>query len=109
MGAKGIETDVYVLVSAVDLIDVADDACSLCRHGCDEKGDTGADVRRGHLACTELISVVMSHYYCPMWIAEDDLGSHINELVDKEEAALKHLLMDQNRTLALGRHHKDHT
>ena len=30
VSAEGIETDVYVLVSAVDLIDVADDAGSLC-------------------------------------------------------------------------------
>ena len=48
--AEGVETDVDVLVTTIDLVDVADHAGSLCRHGCNEEGDTGTDVWRSHVA-----------------------------------------------------------
>ena len=35
-------------------------------------------------------------------VAEDNLGSHIDELVDKEQATLKHLLVDEHRAASLG-------
>ena len=43
--SEGVQTDVDVLVTAVNLLDVADDAGSVRRHGSDKEGDTGTDVR----------------------------------------------------------------
>ena len=51
--------------------------------------------------------MVMSHDHSPVRVTENDLSAHVDELVDKEETALEHLLMDQDATSALGRHHED--
>ena len=106
---EGVETDIDVFVATVYLVDVADHTGTLRGHCCNEKGDTCTDIRRCHLSGTELITVVMAHYHCPVRIAEDNLRTHVNELVNKEEAALEHLLVDEHATLALGSHHKNHT
>ena len=53
--------------------------------------------------------MVVSYDDSTVRVAEDDLGTHIDEFIDKEQTALEHLLMNQNASLALGRHHKDHT
>ncbi len=52
--------------------------------------------------------VVMAYHHGPVRIAQDNLRSHVNQLIDKEKAALKHLLMNQDTALALDGHHKHH-
>ena len=42
-----------------------------------------------------------------MRVAQNDLGTHVDELVDKEQAALKHLLVNQDAPPRLGRRHQD--
>ena len=39
-------------------------------------------------------------------VAQDDLGTHVNEFVHKEESALKHLLMNQDAAVGLRCHHQ---
>ena len=103
---ESIETLVDVLVTAVDLVDVADDAGSLCRHCCDKKSNTGTDIRRSHIAGTQAVIVVVTDDHGSMRVTKDDLSSHIDEFVHKEQTALEHLLMDQNATLALDCNHE---
>jgi hypothetical protein len=45
--------------------------------------------------------VVEAYDRSAMWVAEDNLSTHIDELIDKEEAALEHLLVDKHGTLRL--------
>ena len=37
-----------------------------------------------------------------MRVAQDDLGAHVNQLVDEKQAALKHLLVHQHTAARLG-------
>ncbi len=53
--------------------------------------------------------MVMSHDYGPVRVAEDDLRSHVDKLVDEKEAALEHLLVDKDAALALGRRNEHDT
>ena len=41
-----------------------------------------------------------------MRIAQDDLRSHVDEFIGEEQAALKHLLVDQNAAFGLGGRHQ---
>ena len=43
-GAEGVETLVYILITSIDLVNVAYHACALCRHSCNEKSDTSTDI-----------------------------------------------------------------
>ena len=52
--------------------------------------------------------MVVTDNNCPVRIAENDLRTHINEFIHEEETALKHLLMDEDTTLALGCRNKYH-
>ena len=100
--AEGGEPALDVLVAPVYLLDVADHAHALCRHGGDEQCDAGADVGRGHLGAVQLHLVVVSDDDGAVGVAEDDLCAHVDELVDEEEAALEHLLMDEHGAFGLG-------
>ena len=42
-------------------------------------------------------------------VAEDNLGTHVNKLVNKKETALKHLLMDEHAAAGLCSHNKGYT
>ena len=44
----------------------------------------------------------MAHDDGTMGIAEDDLRTHVDELVDKEQTALEHLLVEEHRASGLG-------
>ena len=45
---------------------------------------------------------------CSVWVAEDNLCAHINQLIHKEQAALKHLLVNKHCSLRLcGNHEED--
>jgi len=99
---KGGESSFDVFVSAVNLLDVADHADTVGGHGGDEQGDAGADVGAGHLGAVEFHLVVVSDDDGTVRVAEDDLGAHVDEFIDEEEAAFEHLLMDEHGTFGLG-------
>ena len=42
-----------------------------------------------------------------MRVAQDNLGTHIYQLVDEEQTALEHLLMYQYRAASLSSHHDE--
>ena len=52
--------------------------------------------------------MVVSYHYGPVGVAEYDLGSHINEVVHKEEPALEHFLVYEYTALALRGHNQHH-
>ena len=52
--------------------------------------------------------MVVSDHHGAVRVAENDLRSHVDELVHEEQPALEHLLMDEHTALALGGHHKHH-
>ena len=84
-----------MLIAAVYLLNVLNTACSICAHGCNQQGDTCTDVRARHATATEGDLTVMAYNDGMVRIAENNLGSHVNELVDKEQTTLEHLLMEQ--------------
>ena len=42
----------------------------------------------------------------PVGVAKNDLRAHVNQLVDEEEAAFKHFLVDEHTALGLSGHHQ---
>ena len=100
--SKSTQASVDVLIAAVDLVDVADAAGAFGRHCGEQHGYAGSDVGAEHIVGAKGEAVVKTDHYSSVWIAEHDLGTHVDEIVDKEEAAFKHLLVDQHRTAALG-------
>ena len=53
--------------------------------------------------------MIVSDYYGTVRVAKDDLRTHVDQFVHKEQAALKHLLMDQYASFGLGGYHEHHT
>ena len=102
VGAEGVETLVDGLVAAVDLVDVIDAGGPFGAHGGDEQGYACADVRAGHIGMTQFVLAVDADDGGAVRVAEDDLRTHIDELVDKEETRLEHLLMDEDDAACLG-------
>ena len=54
----------------------------------------------------ELSFVVVTNHNGSVWVAKNDLCAHINKLVDEEETALEHFLMDEHRTFGLRADHQ---
>ena len=54
----------------------------------------------------QLHSVVMTHNHGSVRVAQDDLSSHVDELVNEEQTALKHFLVDEHCALGLCGYHK---
>ena len=106
---KGIDALVDVLVTAFDLVAVVDDAGAVGGEGGDEQGDAGADVGRGHANATQGMGFVEADDIGTVRVAEDDLRTHVDELVHKEQAALEHLLVDEHGAFGLGGHHQNDT
>ena len=104
--AEGVEAEVDVLVAAVDLLNVVDFGSTLGTHGGEQHGYTGTDIGRGHAPGAELELVVVAYDNGAVGVAEDDLGAHVDELVDEEQAALEHLLVYEHAALALGGDHQ---
>ena len=50
----------------------------------------------------------MAHHHGPVGVAEDDLGTHVDEFVNEEQAALEHFLVEEHRTAGLRGHHEQH-
>ena len=84
MGAKGIETLIYLLIATVYLVDIADCTDTIGAHGGNKQGYTCADVGRRHLSSLETESMVMAIDDGTVRITEDNLGTHVNEFIHKE-------------------------
>ena len=106
LGTQCVEAVFDVLISTVYLCDIGDTAGSVGAHGCYQQGDSGTDIRTRHSACTERELMVVTYHHGTMRVAKDDLSTHVDELVYKEEPALKHLLVNQHRTLGLRADHQ---
>lgn len=107
MCADGVEATFDVLVATVYLVDMVDAADAVRRHGGDEHGNTRADVWGCHVVVAETHLAVMSDNDGAVGVAKDNLRAHVNEFVHKEETALEHLLMYEDRAARLRRHHQD--
>ena len=108
VGAEGVEALLDVLVAAVDLCDVGDAAGAVGREGSDEQGDAGADVGAGHTACAQPDLAVVAYDDGTVRVAEDDLCAHVDELVDEEQAAFEHLLVEEHGATGLRGHDEQH-
>ena len=90
-----------MLVASVNLLDIVYTTRSLCTHGGNKQGNTCTDIWTRHAASTKSDLAVVAYNHSAMGIAKDNLSAHIDQLVDKEQSALKHLLMEQYRTACL--------
>ena len=93
-----------MFITAVYLLDIVDAACALGAHGCYQQGDTGSDIRTRHATASERDLTVVTNDNCTVGIAEDNLCTHVDQLVDKEQAALEHLLVEQHTAPCLSSH-----
>ena len=96
VGSEGIETLVDVFVTAVYLFYVLYYASTVCREGCNQQRNAGANIRRGHCRSSQVYRVVVAYDSSSVWVAQDNLGSHIDEFIYEEESALEHFLMNQH-------------
>ena len=87
---------------------VADDACTVGTHGSNQQCDTSTDIRTGHTAGAKLQLTVVTNDNGTMGVAENNLCSHVDEAVDKEQTTLEHLLVEQYRATSLCRHHNEY-
>lgn len=106
MCAQKSQTSLNIFVASVDLFDIADDACAVGGECCDEQGDAGANVGRRHAGCAETDAVVVTYDDGAVRVAQDNLCSHVDEAVHKEEAAFEHFLVNEHCALCLGGHHE---
>ena len=109
MGSESVETDINILVTTVDLRNIADLARALCRHGRKQQRDTGTYVGRQHAVGLESVLMVKADDHSTVRIAEHYLRAHVDKPVDEEKTALEHLLMYQHRSATLrgdNEHHR---
>ena len=107
VGSEGIQTLVDVFVSTVNLLDILYYASAVCRQGCNQQRNAGADIGRGHCRSSQVYRVVVAYDRSSVWVAQDNLGSHINQFINEEESALEHLLVNEHSTLGLCSHHQE--
>ena len=62
-----------------------------------------------HVDAAKGMAVVEADDIGAVRVTEDDLRTHVDELVDEEQAALKHLLVDEYGTFGLRGHHQHDT
>ena len=97
-----------MLIASVDLFNIFDSAHALCAHSGNEHGDARADVGADHAATAQAYLVVVAHNHGAVGVAKDYLRAHLDEVIYEEEAALKHLLMEEHGALCLCSHHDEH-
>ena len=108
LGTQSIKAGVDITIAAVNLLDVLDCACALGAHGGDEQCHSGANIGRGHCRSSQVYRVVVAYDRSSVWVAQDNLGSHIDEFIYEEESALEHFLVNQYRTFCLSRNHQEY-
>ena len=107
MCADGIQSRLYVLVAAVNLVNMVNATDSVCCHGSNQHGNTRADIGRGHVVMLQVHLPVVPYHHCTVGVAEDNLRTHVYQFIYEEEAALEHLLVYQHRAACLRRHYQD--
>ena len=95
VGAEAPQLGLQVLIAAVDLDDVADLADAIGCQGGDNQCHAGSDVGADHLAAAE---GRWPDDDGPVWVAQDDLCTHRDQLVGKVQATFEHLVVDQHRS-----------
>ena len=50
--------------------------------------------------------MVVTYHHGTMRVAKDNLRTHVDEFIHKEETALEHLLMEEDTTASLGSHYQ---
>ena len=108
VGPYGVEAGIYVLIAAVYLFDVVDYASPFSTQCRNQQGNAGTYVWRGHDSAAKTAFVVVTYDCGAVRVAKYYLRSHVDELVDKEQAALEHLLVDKYRTLGLCRNDEEY-
>ena len=106
--SQRIEAVLNVLVASVYLFDIADKAGAIGTHRCYQQGDTSTDIRTRHPAAMQLALAVVTYDDGTVGVAENNLCTHVYQAVNEEQAALKHLLVEQHRTTGLRSYHDKH-
>jgi len=78
-------------------------------HGRDKQRYPRADVGRGHVHTAQVKTAVQPYHNGTVRITQDNLCSHINQLIHKEETAFEHLLVYQDTACGLGGDDQHHT
>ena len=94
-----------MLVASVYLFNIINAAGASGTHGSYQQGNTCTDVRTRHTTTTQGDFPVVSYDYSTVGVAKNYLCAHVNELVHEEQAALKHLLVEEHGTAGLRGHH----
>ena len=86
-----------------------DMAGSFGTHRRNQQSNAGTNIRRNHIGTTQFETIAQPDHSRPVRIAKNDLRSHVDQFVDKEETAFEHLLMDQHTADSLRRHNEEDT
>ena len=68
--------------------------------GRNKHGYSSTYIRRHHVGCTETVEFTSPDHNRAVRIAKNYPSPHVYQLVDEEEAALEHLLMNQHTSRA---------
>src|SRR5450432_1095679 len=107
--AEAVEPFVNILITAIDLVDILNNTFPLRAHGGDEQRNTRPDIGTAHRDATQFVQSSQSDHRSAMGIAKNDLCTHIEKLVYKEQAAFKHFLMNEYTAFSLRGNHEHHT
>src|SRR6185312_14890163 len=106
--SQPVQALVNILVSAVNLIDILYHALSFGAHGRDQQGNACPDIRAAHADAAQLLLSAKTNDCGTVRVAENDAGTHIQQLVHKEQPALKHFLMNEHASFRLRGYHQQY-
>ena len=108
-GAQLVETFINILITPVDLIYILNYTFPFRTHRCNQQGNTGSYIRTAHGDSPKFMHSAQTDNGCTVWIAKNNLGTHIEQLVYKKQPAFKHFLMNQHTSFGLGGDNQQHT
>jgi hypothetical protein len=106
LGAQLTQPVVNILVSPVDLFDILDNTPAFRAKGGNQQGYAGPDIGAAHTDPPEALLPRHTDHGGPVRVAENNLGSHIDQLVYKKQPAFEHFLMDKDRSTGLCGHYQ---
>ena len=95
-----IETMLDIFIAPVDLRDIVYTTFPICTHGSDKQGNPCTNIGAAHPSSPERLGLAMTYDNGAVGVAKDDLGAHVNELINKKQPALKHFLVEKHAALA---------